>query len=188
MLSHCGSAVKPDNAGDVGSISGSGKSPGEGNGNPFQYSCLEKAHGQRSLAGYSLWGHKRVGCDLATKQQYSLYDYATFCYPPISKWHLGVCLVLLTQYMTQLFELNLICSGERNHALMFHSPFLDIYLLPMELCTLSKNKFTVSHIALFILTFPLCINHVFYFPYSDALLFVAWMTLEWLPLPGLASS
>ena len=28
------------NAGDVGSIPGSGKSPGEGNGNPFQYSCL----------------------------------------------------------------------------------------------------------------------------------------------------
>ena len=28
-------------AGDPGSIPGSGKSPGEGNGNPFQYSCLE---------------------------------------------------------------------------------------------------------------------------------------------------
>ena len=31
----------PANAGDVGSIRGSGRSPGEGNGNPFQYSCLE---------------------------------------------------------------------------------------------------------------------------------------------------
>ena len=30
------------NVGDPGSISGSGKSPGEGNGNPLQYSCLEK--------------------------------------------------------------------------------------------------------------------------------------------------
>ena len=29
------------NAGDPGSIPGSGRSPGEGNGNPFQYSCLE---------------------------------------------------------------------------------------------------------------------------------------------------
>ena len=29
------------NAGDQGSISGSGRSPGEGNGNPLQYSCLE---------------------------------------------------------------------------------------------------------------------------------------------------
>ena len=28
-------------SGDVGSISGSGRSPGIGNGNPLQYSCLE---------------------------------------------------------------------------------------------------------------------------------------------------
>ena len=31
----------PANAGDAGSITGSGRSPGEGNGNPLQYSCLE---------------------------------------------------------------------------------------------------------------------------------------------------
>ena len=36
-------------AGDVGSIPGSGRSPGEGNGNPLQYSCLGKSHRQRSL-------------------------------------------------------------------------------------------------------------------------------------------
>ena len=30
----------PVNAGDVGSIPGSGRSPGEGNGNPIRYSCL----------------------------------------------------------------------------------------------------------------------------------------------------
>ena len=37
-----GSVVKnpPANAGDTGSIPGSGRSPGEGNGNPLQYSCL----------------------------------------------------------------------------------------------------------------------------------------------------
>ena len=29
------------NGGDLGLIPGSGRSPGEGNGNPFQYSCLE---------------------------------------------------------------------------------------------------------------------------------------------------
>ena len=29
------------NAGDPGSIPGSGRSPGEGNGNPLQYPCLE---------------------------------------------------------------------------------------------------------------------------------------------------
>ena len=38
-----GSEVKESasNAGDLGSIPGSGRSPGEGNGNPLQYSCLE---------------------------------------------------------------------------------------------------------------------------------------------------
>ena len=41
-----GSAVKnpcarAGDTGDLGSVPGSGRSPGEGNGNPFQYSCLE---------------------------------------------------------------------------------------------------------------------------------------------------
>ena len=34
---------------------GSGRSPGERNGYPLLYSCLENSHGQRSLAGYSPW-------------------------------------------------------------------------------------------------------------------------------------
>ena len=34
--------VSSCNAGDPCSIPGSGRSPGEGNGNPLQYSCLEK--------------------------------------------------------------------------------------------------------------------------------------------------
>ena len=47
------------NTEDPGLIPGSGRSPGEGNDNPLQYSCLEKeSHGQRSLAGYNPWGHK----------------------------------------------------------------------------------------------------------------------------------
>ena len=38
-----GSVVKnpPANAGDTGLIPGSGRSSGEGNGNPLQYSCLQ---------------------------------------------------------------------------------------------------------------------------------------------------
>ena len=46
-------AVNAADAGDAGSIPGSERSPGEGNDNPLQYSCLEKCHGQRSLVGYS---------------------------------------------------------------------------------------------------------------------------------------
>jgi len=42
------------NAGDLGLIPELGRSPGGGHGNPFQYSCLENPHGQRSLAGTEL--------------------------------------------------------------------------------------------------------------------------------------
>ena len=44
--------------GDLGSIPGLGKSSAGGHVNPLQYSCLENPHGQRSLGGYSPWGHK----------------------------------------------------------------------------------------------------------------------------------
>ena len=44
------------NVRDLGLILGSGRSPGEGNGNPLQYLYL--GNGQRSLAGYSPWGLK----------------------------------------------------------------------------------------------------------------------------------
>ena len=49
------------------SIPGSGRgnpsfnsSTGRGNGNPLQYSCLEKPHGQRSLVRYSPQGHREL--------------------------------------------------------------------------------------------------------------------------------
>ena len=59
----------PANAGDVrdlGSIPGLGRPPGGGHGNPLQYSCLENPHGQRSLAGYSPWGHRQSNATEAT--------------------------------------------------------------------------------------------------------------------------
>ena len=44
----------PANVGDIrnlGSIPGSGRSPGEGNGNPFQYSCLENPMDREAWGG-----------------------------------------------------------------------------------------------------------------------------------------
>ena len=71
-----GSVVKnlPVNAGDVGLIPRSGRSPGEGNGNPFQYSCQGNsmdrgawqvtAHGatksQMQLSTYMLTAHFKI--------------------------------------------------------------------------------------------------------------------------------
>ena len=61
-----GSVVKnlPANAGntgDAGSIPMSERSPGGGNGDPLQPVFLPgQSPGQRSLASYSLWGHKEL--------------------------------------------------------------------------------------------------------------------------------
>ena len=62
FLSTCGSDSKKSacNAGDLGLIPELGRSPGEENGNPPQYSLPGESHGQRSLAGYSPWGHKEL--------------------------------------------------------------------------------------------------------------------------------
>ena len=48
--------ILPASAGDIrdaGLISGSGRFPGEGHGNQFQYSCLDNPHGQGNLEGFS---------------------------------------------------------------------------------------------------------------------------------------
>ena len=51
----------PANAGDVGLIPGSGRSPGEGDGNPLQYSCLENP--MEKPGGLQSTGSQRVGHD-----------------------------------------------------------------------------------------------------------------------------
>ena len=99
-----GSVVKESSCGGWNcrrphSVPGLGRSPGEGNGNPLQYSCLENPHGHRSLAGYSplvtsvyfsrsvvsksLWPHglqyARPPCPSPTPRVYS-----NSC--PLSQW------------------------------------------------------------------------------------------------------
>ena len=69
-----GSVVKNSTAnegttGDSSSIPGLGRYPGRGNGNPLQYSCQKKFHGQRSLVGYSPKGHKEL--DMTVTKQLS---------------------------------------------------------------------------------------------------------------------
>ena len=54
------------NAGDLGSIPGSGRSPGEGNGNPLQYSCLGNPR-VRGAWWATVHGVARVGYNLAIK-------------------------------------------------------------------------------------------------------------------------
>ena len=82
------------NAGDLGWIPGLGRSPGEGNGNPLQYSCLQNPHGQRSLAGYCLWGHQESDMTAQySKWQDELSEGSQMSYSllKILKWPLSTC-------------------------------------------------------------------------------------------------
>ena len=56
---YCGSDSKASvyNAGDLGSIPGLERFPGEGNGNSLQYSCLENPMGG---GAWCPWGHKEL--------------------------------------------------------------------------------------------------------------------------------
>ena len=66
------SKVSACNAGDLGSNCESGRSPGEGNDNPLQYSCLENSM-NRGAWQATVHGVARVGHDLATKPQPPLH-------------------------------------------------------------------------------------------------------------------
>ena len=55
------------NVGDLGSIPGSGRSPGEENGNPLQYSCLGTPMYRKPGWLLQSMGSQRVGHDLVTK-------------------------------------------------------------------------------------------------------------------------
>ena len=67
------------NEGDLVLIPGFGRSPEGGHGNPLQYFCLENPHGQRSLVGYSPWGHKELDMteQLSTAQKQHVLGHKT---------------------------------------------------------------------------------------------------------------
>ena len=61
------------NVGDQGLIPGSRRSPGEGNNNPLQYSCLEDPMDRGAWQGYSPWGCKELDMtEWLTQNQNSL--------------------------------------------------------------------------------------------------------------------
>ena len=57
------SACKAGDTGDLGSVPGLGKSPGEGNGNPLQYSCLKNPMDRGAWWATQSMGLQRVRHD-----------------------------------------------------------------------------------------------------------------------------
>ena len=69
------------NAGDQGSVSGSGRSPGEGNGNPLQYSCLKNSmdRGAQWATVYGVFIFS-LAVSLATSVLILLFQRISFCF------------------------------------------------------------------------------------------------------------
>ena len=91
-----GSGIKASvyNAGDLGSIPGSGRFPGEGNGNPLQYSCLENPMEGTAWCRLLSVGSQRVGHDWATSLSLSLLPLSSISPSMVSRpgdqHHLGI--------------------------------------------------------------------------------------------------
>ena len=101
----CGSAGKEStcNSGDLGSISGLGKSPGEGKGYPLQYSGLEN-----SMGGISSWGHQesdtteQLSLSLFVNNVFSLWNLLDHPFSPIFVFNLTM--MRLTCIIFSLFD------------------------------------------------------------------------------------
>ena len=105
------------NAGDP--VPGLGRSSGEGNGSPLQYSCLENSMDRGAWAGYSPWGHKEsymterllhFTCDLIDKRSIN-----EGC-PEVSMSYLvalDLLLVVLLTRFTNTLICNLLASSSR---------------------------------------------------------------------------
>ena len=113
-----GSAVKnpPASAGDRGSTPGSGRSPGEGKGNPLQYSCLENPMHRGA------WQATVHG--VTKKSQTWLSNWATTTINSIA----AACLGLLILYLPPLRELFL-PSGQ---------PLIPLQNISFRLCFLEQ--------------------------------------------------
>ena len=116
-----GSAVKhmPANVGDMGSIPGSGRSPWRRKWQPTPVFLPGEYNGQRSLAGYSPWGRKRVRQDWATKHQ--------------QQWkHVGKERLHKKSYLMISFSWNCFCKKQLS--------LLKIHTIPLAVKAL-KNLF-----------------------------------------------
>ena len=115
------------NAGDLGLIPGSGRSPGEGNDNPFQYSCLENP-----MEGGTWWAtvHGVAKSDTTERIHFTLYFYQNIR-PEV--WHFQIPLSQIYYlHKSLLFFKQSSCF---NDSLRIS---LIIYYLPLVMCPIAN--------------------------------------------------
>ena len=99
----------PASAGNTGSIPGSGRSPGEGNGNPLQCSCLGNPMNM-GVCWATAHGVARVGQDLVSKQQQRFYfTLLQFDYSQLSDLEDDVYHIMLIKH----FILSTLCTRQK---------------------------------------------------------------------------
>ena len=111
-------------AGDTGSIPGLGRSPGEGNGNPLQYSYLENSIGQRNMVGLSPWGRKGLGTDeWMSMHTCSMHNGILLSHK--KEWNITVC-----DHM----------HGPRDYHYKWYKPEKDKYNMISLICRILTNN------------------------------------------------
>ena len=91
------------NAGDLGSIPGLERPPGEGHGNPLQYSCLENPHWLEEPGGLQFMGSQRGGHDWVTK--HSTQDIGAPSSNLGDQEHICLCLMLVVSCRAKKLDL-----------------------------------------------------------------------------------
>ena len=99
------------NAGDVSLIPGSGRSPGEGNGNPLQYSCLGNPVDRGAWQAIVHGAAKRVRHSWATKQQKISFH-----------WETGYKVIFITYIFFQFILLSSVKNTKRKLKPMSNIP------------------------------------------------------------------
>ena len=126
---------------DSGLILGSGRSPGEGNGNPRQYSCWEKSQRQRSLVGFSPWGQTQLSDHSATTHICSLtHIYKEKLHKTIHTSAMCKQIISSILLLKILFLLCLFFEAGFHLLKLFHNPIMD-QNLPTLFTEADSNNF-----------------------------------------------
>ena len=129
---------------DVGSIPGSGRSPGGGHGNPLQYSLPGEPHGQRSLVGYSPQGRKELDMTEVTQRARTHTHTLSSNMPafPVLSFHIYVKLVILPELLVEVNTLHrsrYICQSD-----IFCTQTLFSVSARKYFCSLTASQIAVS--------------------------------------------
>ena len=133
-------------AGDAGWIPGLGRFPWRRKWQPILVFFLPwKPHGQRSLAGYSPWGHQRVRHDLVTKRQQQIHVCECRKNTPVSAGRLCDGVVMLCTVFPESSSLHIsVFTGHCTRNAWSDSS-------PLGTCSLGRTHSSVSELEAFVM-------------------------------------